>query len=232
MPKEKMVRIFGFLLVGIIFPVFSFAQFNDNGQTIIPPPVKDDFYKYSIQAGTEITYATSNHALVLDFPNGVYAANVAVNASITKRLYVGAEFYDDQFAVSVTRYSAINPRLFLYMGGLRVGYRSATGNDFLFNASVTAGPAYINFTDVTLVTPPKGGFSQKSQFGQLMITENYRCVEQLWIGLDISFTYMPYQYNPGYIGMNTLYPFVPSDYQGPTTFIGWGFQLFYVFSKK
>jgi len=231
MPKEKIAGISVFLLAGIIFPLFSYAQYNDNGQTTVTPPVKDEFFKYSIQAGTEITYAVSNNAMVLDFPNNVYAANVAFDASIIKRLYVGAEFFDDQFAVSKTRYTAINPRMFLYMGGLRVGYRSATGNDFLFNASVTAGPAYIHYTDV-IIAAPKGGFSQTSQFGQLMVTENYRCADQFWIGLDVSFTYLTYQYNPDYIGMNTLYPFAKSDYQGPTTFIGWGFQLFYVFSKK
>ncbi|MGP8216138.1 MAG: hypothetical protein ACLQQ4_11275 [Bacteroidia bacterium] len=226
MTGEKMVKICLLALSGILFPLLSIAQFNDNGQTTSSPATNDKFYKYSVQAGAEITYAISDPAMVKVFPNGVYASNVAFDASVTRRVYVGAEIHDDEFSQVNPLYGTSNPNMFLYTGGLRLGYHSSISNDFLFNASLTGGESLIKFTASPIDAP-----SVKSPVWFLNIMEGYKLADQFWIGLNVSLTYLTYTFNPYYIGDNT-FPWLPSDYHGITTYFGWGFQLYYTFSKK
>ncbi len=225
---ENMRKLCTLFLIMIAIPMFSFAQ-KDEGQQMIPTSSggSDKFFKYSVQAGTDITYALTDPAFVRDFTNGIYAFNAAIDASITKRVYIGAEGYDNEFGNAFPRYSYVSPRMFLYMGGVRLGYHSSTKNDFLFNATFTGGEGIVQFTGAP-VDPPRA----KSIFGSLRIMEAYRLDEQVWIGLHISYTYLPYTYNPYDIGIGQSFPYIPSDYHGPLTYIGWGLQIFYTFGKQ
>ncbi|HXP50480.1 MAG TPA: hypothetical protein VN922_11025 [Bacteroidia bacterium] len=214
-------------LLSAFSPLFSFGQLNEITPDTKDVTTSDVFYKYSIQAGTDITYAMGNNAFKMDFGNGVYALNAAINESITKRLYAGVEVYDNEFGQSLPLYGILAPRMFFYMGGARIGYRSSLTNDFLFNAAFTMGEAMIKYTDAPV--EPK---NVKSGFASLRIIESYRVNEQFWIGLHVSFTYLPYTYSPFDIGIGQYYPYVPSDYKGATTYLGWGFSIYYLFSKS
>jgi|GEM_PF-4453526 len=223
-----MRRVCTLFLLAAFSPLFSFGQLNE----ITPEPPKDItptdvFYKYSVQAGTDITYALGNNAFKMDFSNGIYALNAAINESITKRVYAGFEIYDNEFGQSLPLYGTLAPRMFLYMGGARIGYRSSLTGDFLFNAAFTMGETIIKYTDA-----PVEPNNLKSGFASLRIIESYRVNEQFWIGLHVTYTYLPYTYSPFDIGIGQYYPYVPSDYKGATTYLGWGFSIYYLFSKS
>ncbi len=222
-----MRRVCALFFMGILFPLFSFGQQSDIQEAPGSATTSDVFYKYSIQGGTDIMYALTDPAFVRDFTNGIYAFNAAIDESITKRLYAGIEVYDNEFGNAFPRYSSVSPRMFLYMGGARIGYRSSLTNNLLFNATLTGGEGLVQFTGAP-IDPPK----VKSVFGSLRVMEAFRLNEQFWIGLHISYTYMPYTYNPFDIGIGNSFPYLPSDYHGPLTFLGWGFQAFFLFSKK
>jgi hypothetical protein len=232
MTEGKKTGFCTLILLGIVFPVFSFAQYNDNGQKDVTPSANDKFFKYALQAGTEITYGLTDPAFQRDYSNGVYAANASFDASITKRIYVGVEIHDDDFCQAQPLYLAFNPSMFLYMGGVRVGYHSSNTGEFFFNATFTGGKAYIIYTNVPPIPDSPGRL--QSNFGKLSIMEGYRVNDQFWIGLDVSFTYLPYIYSPyvnGYAQYGS-YAYVPSEYSGATTYLGWGLQLYYIFGKK
>ena len=213
--------------------MFSFAQ-KDEGQEMIPissGDATDKYFKYSVEGGAGFTYALANPAFLRDYSNGIYSANLALNASITKRFYIGVEGHNDQFGQALPLYGIINPVMNLYMGGARIGYNSSTGSDFLFNVCVTGGEAEVIYRGAPIAAP-KGGFKQQSTFGIFNIMEMYRIQDQFWVGFYASITYLPYVYNPYYTGVGQYYPYVPSDYSGPTTYIAWGLQVFYTFGKK
>jgi hypothetical protein len=231
MIRRRIIGVYLILCSVFLYPVISSAQQNmnevagGNGTT----PVNDIFYKYDVQVGGEITYPLTDPAMVKTFV-GIYSVNASFDFSILKRLYVGAEVFNDQFAIAANPlYFTLNPRMFNYMGGLRIGYHSSNdkSNDFLFNASFTGGMSHIVFTNSLIPAAPVD-----RPFGALYIMESYRFTEQCWIGLDISYTYLNYTFNPDYLGIqNSGLTFYPSDSRGNVGFIGWGFQVFYALSK-
>lgn len=229
---KELRRVFAILSLIMALPVFSFAQ--DEGQFSTPVTLgsNDKFYKYSIQGGAGITYALTNPAFLRDYANGVYAINLAVDAAITPRLYIGVEGHNDQFGQALPLYGIVNPLMNMYMGGGRIGYHSSTANTLLFNATISAGVVQIIYSGAPVPNPPKGGIKQQTEYGTINLMELYKVDDQFWAGIYVGGTYMPYIYNPYTIGIGQFYPYVKSDYSGPTAYISWGIQAFYVFGKK
>jgi hypothetical protein len=234
MVKRKIIGIYLILCSAFLCPLLSSAQNNEitenaggNGSQ------NETFYKYDIQAGGEITYPITNTDMVKTF-GGIYSVNAAFDFSILKRLYVGVGVWDNEFAIAAQPlYNSINPRMFDYIGGLRIGYHSSNdkSNDLLFNATFTGGESHITFTNA-VAPAPKDGFAQNKPYGSIYLMECYRLNEQCWIGLDVSFAYLDYSFDPDYIGIqNSGLTYYPQDARGNTTYIGWGFQIFYTFSK-
>ncbi len=231
---KKYVIISCLFLCCFSCPLISIAQSNDITENAGGKGSNNEtFYKYNIQGGGEITYPMTNVDMVKTF-GGIYSANVAFDAYVIKRLYIGVGLWDNEFAIAAQPlYNSINPRMFDYMGGLRIGYHSSNdkSNDLMFSATLTGGESHITFTNA-IAPAPKGGFVQNKPFGSVYIMESYRLNEDCWIGLDVSFTYLDYSFDPDYIGIqNQGLTYYPQDARGNTTFIGWGFQIVYDFSK-
>jgi len=225
----RIINVYIIVCSAFLYPVISFAQQNINEAAGGNGTTNDVFYKYNVQGGAEITYPITNTAMVKTFV-GIYSVNASFDFSILKRLYVGPEVFDNEFAIAANpRYFSLNPRMFDYMGGLRIGYHSSNdkSNDFMFNASFTGGMSHIVFTNYLIPAAP-----QDKPFGTMFIMESYRFTDQCWIGLDISYTYLNYAFDPNYIGIeNSGFTYYPSDSKGNVSFIGWGFQVLYSFSK-
>lgn len=218
---------------GIFFPDVSFAQVNGTDQMPVNKP-NEQQYKCYTQAAVELMYPISDKAFVKSL-KGIYGLHAAFLASINKRLMAGLEFRNEEFAVAVNpAYLSVKTCMFLYRGGIKLTYHTTTANDFMFNASLSGGETYIIFNNIPQLAPPtpKGGFVQHSPYYGLCITEGYKIDNQYWIGLTATFTYLPYTYNPDYVGLNNYEEFNPSDKVGPTTYLGWGFEASYAFGKK
>lgn len=223
----------------LLLPFLGLSQDNGNGGTgneSSGAPANEVFYKYGLQGGVQVDFPVGDPGMVKTF-NGIYAVNLSYDVSILKRLFIGIDTHFDQLAVSANPlYLSVNPKMFNNIGGLRVGYHSAYSkdNDFLFQATFTAGYDYIFYSSVPSFAPPQPhGYNGKGSTGILAITEYYRVNEQFWVGLDLSYTYISYQFNPDYLGLqNAGITFVPSDSQGPTMYMAFGFQALFSFGKK
>ena len=235
MIRRRIIGVYLFICLGFFYPLLSAAQTNEITETPGGNSSQNEtFYKYALQAGTDITYTASNNAMVKTF-SCIYTSNLSLDLSILKRLYIGAEVHDDELALApYTRYGSLNPRMFIYMGGVRLGYHSSNdrSNNFLFNSSLTGGESHIIFTNTPLTTLPKGGLVQNVTSWFLNIGEYYRVADEWWIGINLSCMYLNYQFDPDYIGVqNSGLTYYPSDSKGPTIYAGWGFQVYYTFSK-
>jgi hypothetical protein len=199
MSKGKAILLSICVFAGIVLPFSSVAQNGDDqmggGSTA---PANEVFYKYAIQGGVQIENTLANPAMVKTF-TGIFGVNFSYDVAVLKRLFIGAEVHEDELAISADPlYETINPKMFNYMGGLRIGYHSAFSkdNDFLFCSTFTAGVDKIHFIDVPYYAPPQPkGFYQQSNMGILNIAEYYRINEQFWAGLCVSLTYLQYQFD-------------------------------------
>lgn len=187
----------------------------------------DTYYKYSIQGGVGIPYPVTDNALVKSLV-GIYMFHVAQQFSITKRLFAGVEFQDAEFAIGTNAlYNSINPDLFMYHGGIDVGYHSSMARDFMSSVRLTIGEAIVNYTSAPIHVS-----AAEPTFMNLNLFEGYTVNEDLRIGIEASFTYVGYTFDPYAIGIGHAgFTFIPSDIKNPTIYLSWGLGLYWVFGK-
>jgi len=111
---------------------------------------------------------------------------------------------------------------------LKLAYYSAQNKDWFFSGSIAAGPSILFFTNVPDPVPPQGE-SKHAIFVCPRICESLRVNDELRIGLEMSYTYESYAFDPTYVNLQQTYP--SSQTKGASTFLGWGFNLIYFIGK-
>ena len=231
----KINKVFFPVLIGILISFHCFSQqdtgmrYPDHSLTPAPPATEETFYKGSLQAGGGVVYALSNKALRSSL-GGDYEGHFSGNFVIAQHLYAGVETEWTQFGN--TEYGAnINTIMILYNAGVKVGYYTYMQNDFLFCYSLSAGPSLIQYSNA--YTPaPKGGFRETSFFLTPNFLASYRVNNELRIGLEITYTFLSYQFNPVLTGLDQkINGYDPSWASGPTMYIEWGFGLYWAFDE-
>ena len=222
------------IFMGILFPLLSVAQVNGTDEMTTHAPDEPQF-KYAANAAVQLEYPLNDNALKKSLV-GIYGMHGGFQAAVNKRLWAGIELGNEEFAVSVNpKYVDIKTCMFLYRAGVKISYHTTMANDFMFNASLSGGETYIMFNNVAPLAPPppKGGYIAQSQYYALNILEGYKVGTQYWIGFDLTYTYLPYSFDPYFVGLDHYgITFYPSDLGKPTSYIAWGFEMCYAFGKK
>jgi hypothetical protein len=194
------------------------------------PPPEEIFYRGSLQLGGGLVYAITNTALRRTL-GGVYFAHASGDYVIAQHIYGGLELENAQFGN--TEYGAnINTLMFFYNVGVKIGYYTFMKNDFLFCYSLSGGPSEIVFFNAPNPAP-KGGFREKSFFLTPNLLAAYRVNNELRIGLEITYAFLGYRYDPTLTGVQQyLDPYDPKWANFPVTYFEWGFGLYYAFKEE
>jgi hypothetical protein len=144
-------------------------------------------------------------------------------------LFAGLELENTQLG-SPSVIAAYNTSMFIYNAGLKVGYYTYMQNDFLFCYSISLGPSLIQYTDAPSPAP-KGGFKQESFFATPNILAAYRVNNELRIGLELSYSFMGYRFDPAYTGISQFIVYSPSNINAITSYVEWGFGVYYAFAE-
>jgi hypothetical protein len=105
-------------------------------------------------------------------------------------------------------------------------------HDFLITYSLAAGMTYIKFSNVPASPEPKGGFYKEAPFITPNFFVGYRVNNELRIGLEISYLFNFYTFDPHYLGLDKFIDYSPSDLNGISTCFTWGFGVYEAFSEK
>jgi hypothetical protein len=218
--------------IGILFPATLNAQdvINETpgGNGVTKP---EPFYRFGVEGGIQISYPERDGAFKTNFV-GIYSFDGGLTVSVTKRFYTGIDLRFCQFATGVNpKYDTIKTQMICYMGGLKLGYHSSMAENFMFNGTLSLGEGYVMFNGVP-ADAPKTGYNQQSGYFNVSVMELYNAFEGAYIGFEISFTYLNYNFNPNSIGFQNYYNYNNSDVQGATRFISWGFEVHYCLGKK
>lgn len=187
-------------------------------------------YPYSVEGGGELTYPLSNFAYKDNF-GGVYSLHASFQRQLVGGLYVGLEIQDNQTSevTPITfRVAVATTNIFFYNAGLKISYYSSQAGNWLFCGSVTAGESFVEFTKVP-VAPPPGGYGKQAFFFTPRICESYRVNEELFIGLEVSYSMYGYVFDPNYVGVTKSYS--GNQVGGNTSFLNWGFGIHYFIGK-
>jgi len=105
-------------------------------------------------------------------------------------------------------------------------------NDFLFCYSLSAGPSLIQYSNA-YTAAPKGGFRQTSFFVTPNILAGYRVNNELRIGLELTYEFLDYRFDPALTGLDQKEPvgYSTSWASAPTMYIEWGFALYWAFDE-
>lgn len=226
--KEKICAI-ALLCSGVCSSFIALGQ-SGNDQMATNVPVRA-YCPYSVEASGELIYPIGNFALRNNF-GGVYSVHLSCQHSIAKGLYGGFEFQNHQLSevTPVTfRVAIATTNQFFYNAGLKVSYYSSEQNDWFFTASVVGGESWMVFNSVKGIPEPKGGFNKQAIFFSPRICESLRVNDELRIGLEVSYYYVGYAFDPNYVGITQTYS--SSQTSGATMFWGWGFSINYFLGK-
>ena len=195
----------------------------------IPPPANEIFYQGSLYGGGGIIYPVTNHALGMSL-QGVYYLHVSPQYVVAPHLFVGLELENNQLGITGT-ISAYNVNMFTYAAGAKIGYYSYMQRDFFLSAFVSGGMSYIKFSNVPIAAP-KGGFYKEAPFFTPGFFVGYRVNDELRIGLELSYIFNLYQFDPNFIGLENYRQYSASDIKGITTCFAWGFGVYCAFFEK
>ena len=145
-------------------------------------------------------------------------------------MYGGFELQNSEISevTPVTyRIAVSTTNMFFYNAGLKLAYYGSELNTWFFSGSLVVGKSLMLFNHVSGIPTPSGGFKKEATFFCPRVSESLKVNDELRIGLEITFTYVAYKFDPLYINLTTqTYP--PG---GPCTFLGWGFNLNYFIGK-
>jgi len=234
-------RKLALILTGLCISVICYSQDDkdkteDKGDlqvpdqlTPVPPPAQEIFYQGCLQGGGGIIYPITNKALRMSL-QGVYYLHFSTSYVIRQHLFAGLELENNQLGIT-GNVSAFNTSMFTYSVGAKIGYYSYMQRDFLISYSVSGGMSYIKFSS-TPNSPPKGGFHYYSPFVTPNIFVGYRVNNELRIGLEFSYLFNFYTYDPYAIGIAQYIDPSPSDVRGISTSFSWGFGVYEAFAEK
>jgi hypothetical protein len=223
------------LCIGTLVSLHCFSQDDtkDDGKqypqhdlTPAPAPFEEVLYKGSIQGGGGIVYPVTNKALRLTL-NGVYNLHLCANYVFAQHILGGIELENTEFGstADVVPYSTT---MGVYNVGLKIGYYTFMQNDFLFCYSLSGGPSLIKYTNAPNPAP-KGGFRATSFFITPSLLAAYRVNDQLRIGLELTYGFIGYRFDPNYTGLEQFIG--PVESSTITTYFEWGFGLYWAFSE-
>jgi hypothetical protein len=216
------------LLWGMLFSSGAFAQGNDQMPTVSTGPAKL-YYPYILEAGGELIYPISDYAFKDNF-HGVLSFHGSLSRRIAGGFYVGLEGNYNQVSVGAGVPFPVatgTTHIFYYGGGIKLGFYSAQNGDWLFNFAVVAGESFVSYTNAQYPTPTPG--TGNEPFISPRICESYKVNDNLFIGLEVTYTMYTYSFDPMYLGIQTSY--TPKQLSGTTGLIGWGFGLHYLVGK-
>jgi hypothetical protein len=228
---RKKVQKFISLAAALMLVGFTFGQSNSTDQMSTAPVYT--FYPYMPEIGGELIYPLSNYALRDNF-GGVYSVHGSFQFKLINRLYLGLEVQDNQISVATPvtfRVAIATTNMFFYNLGAKLAYSSSQSNNLIFSCSLTAGESWIEFNRMPANAPPPSahGYGKNGIFFSPRVFEGYKVNDQLIIGVEITYTYVNYTFNPEYVGITTQY--TNAQQSGATSFIGWGFGLQYLLGK-
>ncbi len=233
----KIKKHFLFLFIAGLFSVHCFAQ-DDKGDekqypqhdlTAAPPATEEIFYRGSIQIGGGIMYAITNKALRSSL-GGEYSGHCSGNFVIAPHIYTGLELEWAQFGNTsfVANASTI---MSVFNAGVKIGYYTFMQKDFLFCYSLSGGPSLVKYSHAILPSP-KGGFQVTSFFVAPNMFIGYRVNNELRIGLDLTFNFMGYHFDPTLTGLDQTLPgYTDAWSHDPTMYFQWGFGLYWAFAE-
>jgi len=239
MTMLKIKKIAFLILIGILLSFHGFSQvdssknkmeYPDHTLVAAPPATEEIFYKGSLQAGGGIVYVLSNKALRMTL-GGDYEGHFSGNYVLAPHIYGGLELENAQFGN--TEYGAnINTIMIIYNAGIKMGYYTYMQNDFLFCYSISGGPSLITFSKAPKPAP-KGGFKTTSFFITPNFLASYRVNNELRIGLDFTYGFMGYRFDPAWIGLDQM---EPPDYntswaKANVMYFEWGFGIYWAFAE-
>ncbi len=238
MNGHKIKRRFLLILIVSLISFNGFSQedttkdkmeYPDHRLTPSEAPTEEIFYKGSLQMGGGIAYAVTNKALRVTL-GGVYFAHVSGNFIFAQHLYGGLELESAQFGN--TGYGVPNNTLmFIYNAGVKFGYYTYMQNDFLFCYSLSGGPSEIVYYNAPNPAP-KGGFRERSFFLTPNMLASYRVNNELRIGLELTYSFMGYKFDPKLTGLDQLLnDYNPAWANNPISYFEWGFGLYWAFDE-
>ena len=217
------------LIIGVVSYFSCFSQNNDQMSSQTPVKV---YFPISLEAGGDLWYPITSFALKNNF-GGVYFAHAAIQHQIYKGLYAGLELQNGQIS-EVTpqtyRIAIATTNLFAYNAGLKVSYYSDESGDWFFSASITAGGSWLAYNKLPANGPmTEAQLSKKVFFLNPCIRESLKVNDELRIGLEIMYSYYPYNFSPYNVGITQTYS--DSQLSGPMTYLAWGFNLTYFLGR-
>jgi len=226
------VRKFVSLVAAVMLTVSVFGQATTGGDQMPSSGPVYTFFPYVPELGGELIYPLSNYALRDNF-GGVYSVHGSFQRLLVNRLYAGIEVQDNQISVATPvtfRVAIATTNIFFNDVGAKLAYYSSEASTWQFSCSVTVGESWLTFTKMpdTLKAPP-GGFGKQAIFFCGRIFEGYKVNDELRIGLEVTYSYYNYTFDPAYVGVSTEYS--SAQKSGGTSFIGWGFGLHYFLGK-
>lgn len=232
-PGIKKLRMSTILFAMVLFSVTALAQEpgNDNDQ-MRGPTTPQRYAPFSLEAAGELWYPAANYALKDNF-GGVYSWHASVQCDLFKNLYGGLEFQNNEISQSTPvtfRIATATANEFFYNLGAKVSYYSSQSADWFFSASVVAGESWMLINKVQGIPEPPGGFKSQAFFLSPRISESLRVNDQLRIGLELTYNYYNYTFDPTSLGITKQYS--GSQTSGNTTLIGWGFNITYFLGKS
>lgn len=229
----KQIRISTILFAGVLFSMSALGQEPGNDNDQMQGPTAPQMYApFSLEAAGGLWYPATNYALKDNF-GGVYSLHISAQYDLFKNLYGGLEFQNNEISQSTPvtfRIATATANQFFYNVGAKLSFYSSQSADWFFSFSIVAGESWMLTNKVQGIPEPPGGFKSQAVFFSPRVSESIKVNPQLRVGLEVSYNYYNYIFNPTSLGITRQYSGAQTT--GNTTLIGWGFSANYFLGKS
>jgi len=222
------------LVTGVIFSLLAIPAFSqDSGNDEDVRHAIYSPYRLSIRGNGQVPLPVSNAAFRRSF-NGIYDATFSFNVELYKGLNIGLMYQNSGFETPPDKIPQLNTKQQYNIGGGRIGYDYFFRKRAVFSAAVNAGECYIKSYDII---PLKSTYPirqhEQGTYVEPEISISFYTEDNFGIGFNLSYEFIGTMFDPYALGLDQhLISYSPSDLQGYTQNISFGFHFIYAFLKK
>lgn len=233
------MRHFFYTILFMLAVFNSIAQDEDDYDAALEKRrIHTDFKEslFAIRFSATLPAPVSNAVLRTKF-RGIYEMNLSFNLRLTNNFYLGLGFKNgllgmDGNIANPTTNLALNTKMQLYTGYLKLGYNKFHTENIFSTFSLNLGYNSSFFTDVVNVNSPILNRTYASPLIEPEYSLNFAVEDNFSIGIFVSYNYMPTVFNPANIALQDVTSLTGLKTGGATGIINFGFGFYYGMGKK